>query len=89
SWNRTGVTYTSSQDVDYIFTNAQGCPDTVTLKLTINSGVHTDTVVVACQQFSWNRTNQTYTVSGDHDYIFTNAQGCQDTVTLKLTINNG
>ena len=89
TWNRTGQTYTTSQNVDYIFTNAGGCQDTVTLKLTINSGLHTDTVVTACKQFTWNRTGQTYTTSQNVDYIFTNAGGCQDTVTLKLTINSG
>src|SRR5678809_1521889 len=89
TWNRDGVTYTASGNHDYIFTNAQGCKDTVTLKLTINNGVHTDTLVTACKEFTWNRDGVTYTASGNHDYIFTNAQGCKDTVTLKLTINNG
>jgi acyl dehydratase len=89
TWNRDGQTYTASGDHDYIFTNAQGCQDTVRLKLTINNGLRTDTLVTACKTFTWNRNGQTYTASGDHDYIFTNAQGCQDTVRLKLTINNG
>src|SRR5436190_1851375 len=89
TWNRDGVTYTSSGNHDFIFTNAQGCQDTVTLKLTINSGVHTDTTVVACKTFTWNRDGVTYNSSGNHGFIFTNAQGCQDTVTLKLTINSG
>src|SRR4029453_16339881 len=31
----------------------------------------------------------TYTTSGTYDYITTNAQGCKDTLTLNLTINNG
>jgi NifU-like protein involved in Fe-S cluster formation len=89
TWNRNGLNYTTSQNVDYIFTNAQGCQDTVTLKLTINNGVHTDTLVTACKSFTWNRNGQSYTSSQNVVYIFTNAQGCQDTVTLKLTINNG
>jgi acyl dehydratase len=89
TWNRDGQTYTASGDHDYIFTNAQGCQDTVRLKLTINSGLRTDTLVTACKTFTWNRDGQTYSASGDHDYIFTNAQGCQDTVRLKLTINDG
>jgi NifU-like protein involved in Fe-S cluster formation len=89
TWNRNGVTYTSSQTVPYRFTNAQGCEDTVTLKLTINSGANTDTTVVACKNFTWNRTGQTYTTSQNVAHRFTNAQGCEDTVTLKLTINSG
>src|SRR5436189_4947112 len=31
----------------------------------------------------------TYTASGNYDNITTNANGCKDTVTLNLTINNG
>src|SRR4029078_12624313 len=89
TWNRTAATYTTSQNVDYIFTNSNGCQDTVTLKLTINNGAHTDTLVTACKNFTWNRTAATYTTSQNVDYIFTNSNGCQDTVTLKLTINNG
>src|SRR5438045_5966411 len=85
---RSNQTYTASTQVDYIFDNAQGCKDTVTLKLTINNGAHTDTLVTACKSFTWNRNNQTYTASTQVDYIFDNAQGCKDTVTLKLTINN-
>src|SRR5213075_1934064 len=89
TWNRDGVTYTQSQVVDYRFTNVQGCKDTVTLHLTINNGVHTDTTVVACKSFTWNRNNVTYTSNATVDYEFDNAQGCKDTVTLHLTINNG
>src|SRR5437773_4831373 len=88
SWNRDGKTYTGDCDHDYTFVNAQGCQDTVRLKLTINNGARTDTVVTACKSFTWNRDGQTYTASGDHDYTFVNAQGCQDTVRLKDRMNN-
>src|SRR5436190_1129009 len=89
TWPRNGQVYTAGGSYDYIFDNAQGCKDTLTLKLTITNGVHTDTLVTACKSFTWNRDGQTYNVSGNHDYIFTNAQGCKDTLTLKLTITNG
>src|SRR5437867_3067817 len=71
------------------YVNPKRCQDTSRLKSTINNGARTDTVVTACKSFTWNRDGQTYTVSGDHDYTFVNAQGCQDTVRLKLTINIG
>src|SRR5438045_809012 len=89
TWNSDVVTYTPLYRAEYRFTNAQGCEDTVTLHLTINSGVHTDTTVVACKSFTWNRDGVTYTQSQVVDYRFTNAQGCQDTVTLHITINHG
>src|SRR5213079_1042075 len=75
-----GNTYTTSGSYDYITTNAGGCQDTVTLDLTIGSGVHTSVDVNACD---------TYTTSGSYDYITTNASGCNDTLTLNLTIGTG
>ncbi len=77
TWNRDGVTYTASTTQDFIFDNAQGCKDTVTLHLTINNGVYTDTTVVACKSFTWNRDGVTYTASTTQDFIFDNAQGCK------------
>src|SRR5438046_2333193 len=86
----TGLTYTTSSNYDYITTNAQGCKDTVTLQLTINNGAHTFSPQTACISYTWTAgTGLTYTTSGNYDYITTNAQGCKDTVTLQLTINNG
>ena len=55
----------------------------MTLHLTINTGVHSDTTASACGTFTWE--NQVYTASGDYDYIVSNGS-CQ-TVTLHLTIN--
>ncbi|TCZ66291.1 T9SS type B sorting domain-containing protein, partial [Flaviaesturariibacter aridisoli] len=50
------------------------------------SGVHTDTTATACGSFSWQ--GQTYTQSGDYDYVSVNG-ACQDTVTLHLTVGQG
>src|SRR5205085_10823889 len=74
-----------------IWTVADPCGNTSTCStlLTISNGVHTDTLVSACKQYTWPRNGQVYTVGGSYDYIFDNAQGCKDTVTLKLTISNG
>src|SRR6185503_15195284 len=85
----TGVTYTSSGNYNFFSTNANGCPDTTTLHLTINNGVHTDTTAVACGSFTWDANGQTYTASGNYDQVFVNPAGCNDTATLHLTINNG
>src|SRR6185503_18647708 len=86
----TGTTYTSSGNYNYFTTGANGCPDTATLHLTINNGVHTDTTVVACTSFVWTSgTGTTYTSSGVYNYISGGANGCADTTTLHLTINNG
>src|SRR5213075_294577 len=86
----TGTTYTASGNYNYFTTGANGCPDTATLHLTINNGVHTDTTVVACSSYTWTTgTGTTYTASGNYNYFTTGANGCPDTATLHLTINNG
>jgi hypothetical protein len=85
-----GNTYTTSGSYDYITTSATGCQDTVTLDLTIGSGVHTSVDVNACDSYTWVTGNgNTYTTSGSYDYITTNATGCNDTLTLNLTIGVG
>src|SRR5207247_7079276 len=75
---------------DFFSSGANGCADTATLHLAINNGVHTDTTVVACSSFTWtNGTGTTYTTSGTYNFFSTGANGCADTATLHLTINNG
>src|SRR5213078_2834522 len=54
------------------------------------TGGHTHVPVTACDSYTWTTGNgNTYTTSGSYDYITTNAGGCQDTVTLDLTIGSG
>src|SRR5439155_1436536 len=89
TWPVNNQTYTTTGNYNNITTNAQGCKDTVTLQLTINNGVHTFVTQAACISYTWPVNNQTYTTSGNYDNITTNANGCKDTVTLQLTINNG
>src|SRR6185369_11790903 len=81
-----GVFNQGASTITWTVTDACGNTATCTTTVTINNGVHTDTTAVACKSFTWNRDGQTYTVSGTHDFIFDNAQGCKDTVTLHLTI---
>src|SRR4029078_13015299 len=85
-----GLTYTASSAYDYITAGANGCSDTVTLNLTINNGSHTSVTAAACGSYTWTTSHGlTYTSRGSYNYITTGANGCADTVTLNLTINNG
>ena len=44
----------------------------------------------ACGSYTWTAgTGLTYTTGGSYNYYSTGANGCADTVTLNLTINNG
>ena len=41
-----------------------------------------------CNSYTWNTNGQTYTQTGQYTTVLTNAQGCDSTVTLDLTINS-
>ena len=56
-----------------------------TLDLTINYSSTGDTAAVACDAFTWHGT--TYTASAAPQHVYTNAAGCDSTVTLALTVN--
>ena len=56
-----------------------------TLDLTINYSSTGDTAAVACDAFTWHGT--TYTASAAPQHVYTNAAGCDSTVTLTLTVN--
>ena len=58
-----------------------------TLVLTINHSVATEQNVTANNSYTWH--GQTYTQSGDYTWEGTTVVGCDSTVTLHLTINNG
>ena len=56
-----------------------------TLDLTINYSSTGDTAAVVCDAFTWHGT--TYTASAAPQHVYTNAAGCDSTVTLALTVN--
>ena len=85
-----GVTYTETPAVapTHVFTNAAGCDSTVTLTLVVNHSTTGDTVAVACDSFEWYGVTYTETPAVAPTHVFTNAAGCDSTVTLNLTVNH-
>ena len=85
-----GITYTESTD-NQIFTlsNASGCDSIVTLHLTVRHATVGDTIVTACDSFTWH--GVTYTETPTIAPIFTieggSAVGCDSIVTLHLTVH--
>ena len=72
-----------------MFTTVDGCDSLSTLDLTINNSTSSTDTHVACDEFMWNCDGNTYTASNNTaTYVYTNAAGCDSTVTLDLTINN-
>ena len=86
-YEHTGLT-ASSDNLTHVFTNAAGCDSTVTLHLTIKNSTTGDTTAVACGSFDWYEHTALTGSSDTLTHVFTNAAGCDSTVTLHLTINN-
>lgn len=85
-----GNTYTTSGVYNHYIVDPDGCEDTLQLNLTINHGALTNVSEVACDHYTWTAGNgNTYTVSGVYDHYFMNANGCEDTLRLNLTIHHG
>jgi uncharacterized protein (TIGR02145 family) len=87
-WN--GVNFTAPGVKIAILSTVNGCDSIVTMTLVANPKTYGDTIVVACESFTWHdstytvtpSTNPTYTMVGGNQY------GCDSVITLKLTINH-
>jgi hypothetical protein len=88
TWALNGTTYTNSGTYTHVGTNANGCPLTTTLNLTINNSTTATVTETACDSYIWALSGTTYTSSGTYTHVGTNAAGCPLTTTLNLTINN-
>ena len=82
------ITYTASNTTaTFNRTNAAGCNEMVTLNLTINKSTAVTDTQVACDSYKW-IDDITYTASNNTaTYTRLNAAGCDEVVTLNLTIN--
>ncbi len=91
TWAQNGTTYTTSGSYPVVLAgaNAVGCDSTVTLNLTINQPTSSTVTATACGSYTWAQNATTYTVSGSYPVVLAgaNANGCDSTVTLNLTIN--
>lgn len=91
SYSWFGEDFTTSGDYSHLIENgnANGCDSTVTLHLTIHQPTEGEVTVAVCGSFNW--FGEDLTTSGDYQHLIENgnANGCDSTVTLHLTINNG
>ena len=84
-------TYTTSGDCTFDITDANGCAATVTLPLTINVNHGRTQAVTACDSYTWNANDgETYTLDSTQvkTVTYTDANGCEGTDVLTLTINS-
>ena len=87
TWELNNVTYTESNNSDYVtLVNAAGCDSTVTLNLTVNYSTQGTVDVEAYDYYTWYGETYTETPAVAPTHMFTNAAGCDSTLTLNLTI---
>ena len=83
-----GVDYTVTGKYPVHFTNAVGCDSTATLDLTVynptSGGTINKSVCTPNLPFVWNGIS--YSTAGTYPFHLTNADGCDSTITLNLTI---
>ena len=87
TWELNNVTYTESNNSDYVtLVNAAGCDSIVTLNLTVNYSTQGTVDVEAYDYYTWYGETYTETPAVAPTHMFTNAAGCDSTLTLNLTI---
>ena len=86
TWHGTTYAIGGNGIASYTTPNVAGCDSIVTLNLSLNHSTIGHTSVTACDSFTWGET--TYTSSGEFNLGFslTNAEGCDSTAILHLTV---
>ena len=87
SWN--GNVYTQSGEYTLAHLDAlTNCPVTDTLRLTLNVPMPVVAIMTACGDYTWNYNGETYTTSGVYTVDTVDANGCDITATLYLTVTD-
>ncbi len=82
-----GATYTISGTYTYEYTNAEGCASADTLYLTVGTPTEsTISVVVLENNLPFTLNDSSYTLPGTYYQHFTNAAGCDSTLTIVLAV---
>jgi gliding motility-associated-like protein len=82
-----GETYTTTGTYTYSYTNGDGCPSVDTLRLTVGTPTEsTISVVVLENNLPFTLNDSSYTIPGTYYQHFTNAAGCDSTLTIELAV---
>ncbi|MCR9173406.1 MAG: T9SS type A sorting domain-containing protein [bacterium] len=82
------ATYMTDGVYTDVITNAVGCDSVLTLHVTINSPVYETEQIDACNDYTWQENNQTYTSSGTYYTQYVGANGCDSVRVLELVVHN-
>jgi hypothetical protein len=83
-----GKTYTTAGTYSDTLVNAVGCDSTATLMLSIKNPSKSTTIASICQGADYSFNGKTYTTAGTYSAKLVNADGCDSTATLMLSIKN-
>ena len=87
TWTANHETYTTSGEYTEIFTDVNGCDSLVTLSLIITGPSEGIDVQSSCGPFTWVDGNTYIENNNSATFLLSDANGCDSTVTLNLTIN--
>lgn len=82
-----GNTYTASGNYPYSTQTIHGCDSVCTLYLTVRHSSSSTDHHTACDSYTWIDGNTYRSNNNTAQYVIYNAQGCDSTVTLNLTIH--
>ncbi len=86
TWPLSGETYDVSGLYYTVLSSGAGCDSTIALQLDIAAASGSTVHASACESYTWAENEATYTSSGLYVVTYTNAAGCDSTVTLQLDI---
>ncbi|MFK7936700.1 MAG: gliding motility-associated C-terminal domain-containing protein [Saprospiraceae bacterium] len=80
------VNYAATGFYEQTLAAVNGCDSVVRLNLMVNDALTTNLDEIICDETSYTLGDETYTTSGDYEFTFMTATGCDSTVFLNLTI---
>ncbi len=88
TWERDGMTYTESDTLVSVFTDANGCPASEKVYLTVNKSVNTyEEISVVSGSYRLNGVLYTYPFDDTIDFSYTAVNGCDSTHHIHLVIS--
>lgn len=88
TWSANNETYTASGEYTEVFSDVNGCDSLVTLALTITGPSQGTDVQSSCGSYTWIDGNVYTENNNSATFLLSDANGCDSTVTLDLTINS-
>jgi len=87
-WSLNGKSYTSTGSYEYRIadTNSFGCDSVITLELIIKNSELSSGSITRCISYTWPQTGVTYTKSGTYNDVYTNSEGCDSIIQIRLNI---